>query len=80
MSGNCSGRFSKLFCLLLSIIIGFSFAFVLADTYDVYAAGSVSAEISWQYEDSGGLVVKVKDYPDGTVLNITIEFNSNDVH
>ena len=65
MTGSYSGRFSlKSICLLLCMLIGFSYAFVFYGSQDVQAAGTagtvkVSNAKSWG--DEGGFNAQYQD-------------------
>ena len=77
MSGSCSGRFSKLFCLLLSKITGFSLAFVLVYPQDVFADGKVRVTYSSGWGDYGGLQVELSGFSEGQNVDVTISFDSD---
>ncbi|MBR4403789.1 MAG: hypothetical protein IKT10_01620, partial [Clostridiales bacterium] len=78
MTGSNSGRFSlKSICLLMCMLIGFSYAFVFYSSQDVYAAGTagtikVSGAGAWG--DEGGFNVDISGFGKGNVT-VVFEFN-----
>ncbi len=74
MSRRYSGRFSKLLCLLVCFVIGFSFAFVFSKPQEVYAAGAhVEFSIYDDWGDGCNFDIKLNKFDTGAKVTVKLE-------
>ena len=74
MTGSYSGRFSlKSICLLLCMLIGFSYAFVFYDSQDVQAAGAnVEFKIYDDWGDGCNFNIKLNKFDEGAKVTLKL--------